>query len=103
MKQGPFLLLWLTLFFFGQNVHGQNLIQFFRLTASEAKQLYQNHKQRPDSTFFHTPISKKQAEGENGPYLKVVLLGESADVSLHSNYPFQVELLPNDDDLSILT
>lgn len=102
MKQGPFLLLWLTLFFFGQNVHGQNLIQFFRLTASEAKQLYQNHKQRPDSTFFHTPISKKQAEGENGPYLKVVLLGESADVSLHSNYPFQVELLPNDDDLSIL-
>lgn len=102
MKQGPLLSIWLTLFCFGQNVHGQNIIHFFRLTEPEATQLYQNHNQKPDSTFFHTPISKNQAEGENGSYLKVVLLGESADVSLHSNYPFQVELLPNDDDLSIL-
>lgn len=85
------------------NLSGQqNLLQFFRLKATEAAYLYQNSQKQPDSTFFHTPITKTQAEQEPGHYLQVLIRGESVDVALKSTAPIQVQVLNNHQDLSIL-
>ncbi|WP_373549835.1 carboxypeptidase-like regulatory domain-containing protein [Haliscomenobacter sp.] len=85
------------------NLSGQqNLLQFFRLNANEAAYLYQYPKKQPDSTFFHTPITKTQAEQETGHYLQVLIRGESVDLALKSTAPIQVQVLNNQQDLSIL-
>ncbi|MDX2072433.1 MAG: carboxypeptidase-like regulatory domain-containing protein [Haliscomenobacter sp.] len=80
----------------------QNLLQFFRLEPTEAAQLYQNPKKQPDSTFFHTPITKIEAEQEIGHYLQVHIRGEFVDIALKSTAPIQVQALNNHQDLSIL-
>ena len=85
------------------NLSGQqNLLQFFRLKATKAAYLYQNSQKQPDSNFFHTPITKTQAEQEPGHYLQVLIRGESVDVALKSTAPIQVQVLNNHQDLSIL-
>ena len=85
------------------NLSGQqNLLQFFRLSTTEAAYLYQYPQKQPDSTFFHTRITKTQAEQEPGHYLQVLIRGESVDVALNSTAPIQVQVLNNQQDLSIL-
>lgn len=85
------------------NLSGQqNLLQFFRLKATESAYLYQNPRKQLDSTFFHTPITKTEAEQEIGHYLQVHIRGEFVDVALKSTAPIQVQVLNNHQDLSIL-
>ena len=83
---------------FGQSPY----VRFFRLHPREADYLYHHPAKKPDSTFFHTPISPTQAEHEMGHYLKVSPFGESAYVTLYTNSPIRVQVLNNRHDLSIL-
>jgi hypothetical protein len=75
---------------------------FFRLTANEAAQLYHEVVPSPDSSYFHTPISEKQAKQETGHYLRVNLSGESYEASLYATNNIRVELLNSQHDFSLL-
>lgn len=103
MKHYYTLLFVLVLLFFSQYCLAQYApVQYFRLSEREANLMYYQSKNAPDSSFFHTPITLKEAQKEAGHYLQVNLNGEQAEVSLHSTTPVQIQLLNNGYDLSFL-
>jgi hypothetical protein len=93
-----FIFLSLSSFGFSQSTS----IQYFRLSTTEAAQLYYRAKKEPDSSFFHTPINRNQAKSVAGHYLQVIPQGEQVKVSLHSSTPIKINLLNNRHDFSIL-
>ncbi|MBK9491755.1 MAG: hypothetical protein IPO07_25385 [Haliscomenobacter sp.] len=63
-------------------VWSEPYVRFF-LSPTEAEHLYHHPSKKPDSTFFHTPISPIQAEREIGHYLNL----SSAEVFLDQKDP----------------